>query len=324
MEKAPVLIGTSGFSHAGWKELFYPKGMKPPERLSFYAKHFPAVESSVTFYRAIADKTITQWKESVPASFRFSLLARKSITHYWRLRHCRRELVAMWRNFQPFGEQLACVVFMLPSSLKPDYALLADFLQMATHTRDEHGLTCRFAFEFRSRRWYEEEYFKLLAEYGATAVLHDMPYKGGFWPIIAKDDELVLKSGKLLMLPEDWVASTSAHFCYLRLHGTVGKQPWQEYGAQGLELWERVFEKMLNTRKPVFAFFNNDPGAAAIRDARLLQEAANAYEPPLPTSEPVARTQKLQDVIAELKRRDAEEWDAQPSKGRRCISRTVS
>jgi uncharacterized protein YecE (DUF72 family) len=37
MERA-IHIGTSGFSYAGWKETFYPKGMKPAERLAHFAQ----------------------------------------------------------------------------------------------------------------------------------------------------------------------------------------------------------------------------------------------------------------------------------------------
>jgi uncharacterized protein YecE (DUF72 family) len=268
-----VLIGTAGYSHAEWKGDFYPSGVKPPERLAYYAARFPAVEINMTFYRGVSEKTVRSWLAAVPREFRFSMKCSKVITHYKRLQGCRRDLRAQWEQWAPLGDQLCCAVFQLPPSLKPDPVLLEDFLAVARDTQGRAGAAeCPLALEFRSRRWYEPETFRILDKYGATAVLHDMPYKGGFWPIQAEDGEMLLKSGHLLMLPEDWIADTSAHLFYFRFHGTVEKKPWREYGAEHLEPWARIAGRALNQGKPLFAFFNNDAHGYAPRDAALLRE----------------------------------------------------
>jgi len=44
-------IGTSGWSHPGWRELFYPEELPFKDWLSYYAGHFSTVEINMTFYR---------------------------------------------------------------------------------------------------------------------------------------------------------------------------------------------------------------------------------------------------------------------------------
>jgi uncharacterized protein YecE (DUF72 family) len=275
---SPLLIGTSGFSYADWKEDFYPKGTKPPDRLAHFVTRFNTVEINMTFYRPVAEKTLLNWLEVVPKNFAFTMKAGKPITHYRRLRHCRSLLRDLWEQFSPLGKHLSCVLFQLPPSLKPDLDLLRSFLEDAHETRDREGLDhARLAIEFRSRRWYEPEVFALLKEYKDTApVLHDMPYKGGFWPIIENDD-LILKSGHLLLDPGDWLADATDNFLYMRFHGTVNKKPWQEYPYETLELWERAVRRYLEKGKPFYAYLNNDGHAAATRNAAQLQEMLAMY-----------------------------------------------
>jgi uncharacterized protein YecE (DUF72 family) len=266
----PVHIGTSGFSYADWKGEFYPEGTKPADRLAYFVTQFKTVEINMTFYRPVSEKILLNWKSVVPKDFAFTMKAGKIITHIRRLCRCKSDLCDMWQQFAPLGKNLACVLFQLPPSLKPDLGLLEDFLDTARSTQSKQGIQCPLAVEFRGRRWYEPQTFKILEEYGATAVLHDMPYKGGFWPI-EEHDEMILKSGHLLMLPEDWIADTSAHFFYFRFHGTVNKRAWQEYGAENLEPWARIAGRCLLHQKPFFAYFNNDAHAASVRDAKTFR-----------------------------------------------------
>lgn len=279
----PILIGTSGFSYSKGNDVFYPKGMKASQRLQYYAERFKTVEINMTFYRPVAEKTLLAWLEAVPGDFMFTMKAGKNITHYNRLRHCRSDLRDMWRQFSPLGKQLSCVLFQLPPSLKPDLRLLGNFLDEAREMQKKQGIDCRIAVEFRSRRWYERETFQLLDSFGVAPVLHDMPYKGGFWPI-DENGEMILKSGHLLMLPEDWIASVSEHFFYLRFHGTVDKKPWHEYGGENLEPWATIAGRCLLHEKPVYAYFNNVAHGFANKDARLLAHflRQDGYEVDLP------------------------------------------
>ena len=56
---APIYLGTSAFTAAGWDTAFYPVGMKAADYLSYYATKFQAVEIDSTFYAAPAAATVT-------------------------------------------------------------------------------------------------------------------------------------------------------------------------------------------------------------------------------------------------------------------------
>jgi uncharacterized protein YecE (DUF72 family) len=271
------LIGTSGYSYRDWQDdAFYPKGMKPPERLAFFATKFNTVEINMTFYRPVSEETLVRWVAAVPKDFSFTMKAGKVITHYKRLKRCDADVRDMWRQFSPLGKLLKCVLFQLPPSMKLDPPTLEKFLDLVVKERDKQGIDCLIAVEFRNRSWYEPEIFRMLEDRGMTAVLHDMPYKGGFWPIY-ENGEWLLKSGHLIMHPDDWIFRTSEHFFYLRFHGTVQKRAWQEYGAAELEPWGELARRCLVKEKPFFAYFNNDGHAAAVRDAAIFRSLLEDY-----------------------------------------------
>jgi uncharacterized protein YecE (DUF72 family) len=266
------LIGTSGYSYREWKDdAFYPKGMKPAEQLAFFASKFDTVEINMTFYRPVAASTIERWVAVTPEDFAFTMKASKVITHFRRLKNVDGEIRSMWEQFGPLGKKLRCVLFQLPPSMKLDPPTLEKFLDKVEKERTKRGIESLVAVEFRNRSWYEPAVFTILEDRGMTAVLHDMPYKGGFWPIW-QDDEWLLKSGHLIMHPDDWIFRTKEHFFYLRFHGTVQKKAWQEYGAAALEPWGDIARRCLEKNKPLFAYFNNDGHAAAVRDAAIFRE----------------------------------------------------
>ena len=67
-----ILLGTSSFTASGWEGSFYPKGMKSPSYLSYYAKQFRTVEIDSTFYSTPSASTVTSWNEKPPSDFIFA------------------------------------------------------------------------------------------------------------------------------------------------------------------------------------------------------------------------------------------------------------
>uniref|UniRef100_UPI003D0F2734 DUF72 domain-containing protein n=1 Tax=Vibrio sp. TaxID=678 RepID=UPI003D0F2734 len=50
MEKLPLRLGLTLWSHSDWQQSFYGSGTKPAERLEKYAQVFHTVEGNTTFY----------------------------------------------------------------------------------------------------------------------------------------------------------------------------------------------------------------------------------------------------------------------------------
>ena len=76
-----VRLGGQGWSEPDWTGVFYPRGLKPAERLTAYANSFDFVEIDSTFYAAPPSSTVHAWAERTPADFRFTAKVPQQITH---------------------------------------------------------------------------------------------------------------------------------------------------------------------------------------------------------------------------------------------------
>src|SRR5919199_3497688 len=76
-----VRLGGQGWSEPDWQGVFYPRGLKPADRLAAYASAFDFVEIDSTFYAAPAPRTVEAWRERTPENFRFAAKVPQRITH---------------------------------------------------------------------------------------------------------------------------------------------------------------------------------------------------------------------------------------------------
>src|ERR1700758_2088646 len=76
-----LLLGTSAFTAAGWEGSFYPAGMKPRDRLSYYSRQFATVEVDSTYYGTPSASTVTDWYEKTPPDFIFAAKVPQVVTH---------------------------------------------------------------------------------------------------------------------------------------------------------------------------------------------------------------------------------------------------
>src|SRR6185369_3171034 len=95
------------------------------------------------------------------------------------------------------------------------------------------------------RDWYREEAYALLDRFRAGFCIHDLPD--------VASPEIV--TGKL---------------AYVRFHGPTGKYQGS-YTEAALKRWAARMREWSSQRIPVFAYFNNDIGGHAPRNALTLQ-----------------------------------------------------
>src|SRR3954470_19045380 len=88
MATRKIHIGTSGWHYKHWKEVFYPKGIKEAQQLSYYITQFDTVEINNTFYHLPPEKTFENWRTAVPDNFLFIVKASRYITHLKKLKDC--------------------------------------------------------------------------------------------------------------------------------------------------------------------------------------------------------------------------------------------
>lgn len=162
MSKKPsVFVGVSGFSYSGWKESFYPKGLKNEEFLSYYSQRFNSVEINSSFYAPPAPGMVKSWSAKTSDNFRFAFKAPRQITHIAKLGKGAPEATErLAGTLALLGAKRGPLLFQLPPYSRQDLKLLEEFL----------GKTSKIGqrvFEFRHQSWLEDQTYKLLEKYDA-------------------------------------------------------------------------------------------------------------------------------------------------------------
>ena len=86
MTSGHAYVGTSGWSYASWRPVFYPQEVKSKDLLRYYATRLKTLEINYTFNHLPTEKNIAGWREATPPEFLFALKASRQITHYRQLR----------------------------------------------------------------------------------------------------------------------------------------------------------------------------------------------------------------------------------------------
>ncbi|MEV4397186.1 DUF72 domain-containing protein [Nonomuraea sp. NPDC049607] len=229
-----TLVGTSGWQYKDWRGVLYPEGVPQRLWLETYAAEFPTVESNNAFYRLPAPETFAAWRERTPAGFVMAVKASRFLTHIKRLSEPEEPVARLMRAAGELKEKLGPVLLQLPPTLRADAALL------------DRCLGCfpggvRVAVEPRHDSWWTGEVREVLLARGAALCWAD-------------------RLGR--PLTPLW---RTADWGYVRLHeGLAAPRP--SYGDAALRSWvRRVAEAGW---RDVHVYFNNDPGGAAVRDAR--------------------------------------------------------
>ena len=233
-----VRIGTSGWEYRHWAGGFYPLELPRSRWLEFYASRFDTVELNNSFYRLPDADTFDGWRRRVPDGFAFAVKASRYPTHLRRLRDPAEPLERLWSRARHLEDRLGPVLYQLPPRWRPNHDRLATFL--AALPRDHQQ-----AIEVRDRRWYGRRLSAALDDAGVALCLHDM-------------------SGSATR-PE-----RVGPFVYVRFHGS-GEKYGGSYPSQRLTAWAARISAWAEAGWPVWAYFNNDIGGHAVRDADRLR-----------------------------------------------------
>jgi len=233
-----LFIGTSGWNYPHWADdVFYPSGLTQNKWLEYYAKFFNSVELNVTFYRLVQRKTFQNWYKRTPKEFHFIAKGNRFITHIKKLKNCRDSVDLFFDNCLGLKEKLAGVLWQLPPGYKKDLRRLEDFLKLL------RKIKTRQAFELRNKTWFDVEVYDLLKAYNVCLCIADSDQ----WPCVKQ---------------------VTANFVYLRFHGRNGLYSGN-YSDKELKGW-MGFAK--DTKKDIFAFFNNDAYGYAVKNALKFKE----------------------------------------------------
>ncbi|HUR22155.1 MAG TPA: DUF72 domain-containing protein [Vicinamibacterales bacterium] len=231
-------VGCSGWQYKHWRGDFYPDGLAAARWLEHYARQFDTVEINNSFYRLPAAHSFETWRERVPAGFAYAVKASRYITHMKKLKDPAAPLDLLFSRVTHLKEALGPVLYQLPPRWPLNFERLTEFLRALPR-----GFT--HVVEFRDPTWYVEPVFEALRAHGVSLCIHDM---GGS------------ETGLRMVGPA----------VYLRFHGPQryrGRYSPERLAATAAWCLDRLSEGV-----PVYAYFNNDIGGHAPRDAVRFRE----------------------------------------------------
>lgn len=242
-------VGTSGWQYADWRGAFYPAGLPQRAWLEHYATVFDTVEVNNAFYRLPERHVFEAWAARVPPGFVVAVKGSRFLTHIKRLREPAEPVARLLDRAAGLGDRLGPVLLQLPPTLRADPELLDQAL-----ARFPSGQ--RVAVEPRHDTWWCEEVRAVLVARGAALVWAD------------RAEQAVAP----LWRTADWG--------YLRLHRGGAVDDWS-YSDAALAAWAQRLTDAYRDGE-VFAYCNNDPGAAAPRDALRLRSLLSSRESAVP------------------------------------------
>ena len=234
-----IHIGTSGWHYDHWKGPFYPEDLPAERMLDYYCDRFRTVEVNNSFYQLPETRTLTQWRNTAPGGFVFSVKASRYITHMKKLKDPVQSSGKLLERAAELKDKLGPVLFQLPPRWRVNAGRLNHFLATLPEGH-------RYAFEFRDATWFVPPIYYALAKHRAAFCIYDLARQ---------------QSPK----------QVTADFVYVRLHGPGG--PYQgRYDTRALAGWAGAFATWTAQGKEVYCYFDNDQAGYAPRDALALQE----------------------------------------------------
>ncbi|MFE1576440.1 DUF72 domain-containing protein [Streptomyces fradiae] len=239
-----LLVGTSGWQYKDWRGAFYAAGTPQRLWLEAYAAVFSTVEVNNAFYRLPSYATFAAWRERTPPDFVVAVKASRFLTHVRRLRDPQEPVGRLLEHAAGLGDRLGPVLLQLPPTLRADAGLLGACL-------DAFPAGVRVAVEPRHPSWWSDAVRGALESRGAALCWADVR----------------ARPAAPLWRTADWG--------YVRFHeGRAG--PWPRYGRRSLETWAGRIAGAWPAGGDVYAYFNNDPNAAAPADAAAFARVARA------------------------------------------------
>ncbi|HLL34478.1 MAG TPA: DUF72 domain-containing protein [Streptomyces sp.] len=240
----PLYVGTSGWQYKDWKGVLYPAEVPTRRWLEEYTRWFATVEINNAFYRLPSRETFETWRERVPDDFVVAVKASRYLTHIKRLKDPEEPVERLLTHAAGLAGRMGPVLLQLPPTLRADAALLDACLRCFPSS-------VRVAVEPRHESWWTPDVRDVLTSRGAALCWADVLSR----PVTP------------LWRTADWG--------YVRFHQGRAR-PWPRYGRQSLETWLRRIAEAFDDGRDVYAYFNNDPGGAAVADAAAFGRLAVA------------------------------------------------
>jgi uncharacterized protein YecE (DUF72 family) len=237
-ELGAARVGCSGWQYKHWRGDFYAADLPLKRWFEYYSTIFDTVEINNSFYRLPEEQTFAGWAARAPRGFLFAVKASRFLTHMKKLKDPEEPVERFFSRARALRRHLGPVLYQLPPGWKLDRDRLEHFLHILP--RD-----VRHVIEFREPSWYADDVLRLLERHRVSLCVHDM--RGS-------------ATGRLRIGPVR----------YVRFHGASGRYNGS-YPDDRLADWAEWIDAERARGIDVYAYFNNDVGGHAPRNALVLQ-----------------------------------------------------
>jgi uncharacterized protein YecE (DUF72 family) len=283
-----IRIGISGWRYAGWRGVFYPKGLQQRRELEFAAQNFDTIEINGTFYSLQRPESFTSWAAQTPEDFIFAVKGSRFITHMLKLREVRVPLANFFGSgLLRLGPKFGPLLWQFAPQMRFDVARFETFFKLlprshreaaslmrkhADRMREDAGFRVktdyplRHCVEIRDESFAVPEFIDLLRKYDIGLVVADTVE----WPLLM---------------------DVSSDFVYCRLHGS--EQLYTSgYEDVALDEWAGRVVRWARGEQPegrcahgtnacvtprdVYVYFDNDAKVRAPFDAKGLRKRVDS------------------------------------------------
>ena len=215
-------------------------GLPARDRLARYIEVFDTVEVNATFYRWPPPATFASWRRRLPEGFEFTVKAPRGLTHARRLHEPEQWIERMTAGLHELAGRRGPLLVQLPPTMQRDDDRLDWFLARVPGWMQP-------VVEFRHPSWVDETVFTIL-ERNRTAYC---VMSGAGLPCVLR---------------------ATSDLVYIRLHGPdQGSLYAGSYSSDDLAWWADRVREWEGQGRRVYAYFNNDGGGNAVRDALELR-----------------------------------------------------
>ncbi len=261
---AGLRVGTSSWSTASWRGVFYSDKCRAGNYISEYSRVFDTVEIDSTFYGTPRPATVQGWKEKTPDGFLFAAKAPRVITHEKVLVDCEDEVRAFLRVMDLLEDRLGPILFQFPYFNRKAFPNADGFIERLKRFVASLPEGRRYAVEVRNKGWVTERLLGPLRERGIAFCLIDHPW-------MTRVDEIHRR-----------VNPVTADFSYIRFIGDrheieAETQDWDRLiwdRTEDMDLWTPIIQDILNKGvHNVFVYFNNHYAGHAPGSVREFRNA---------------------------------------------------
>ena len=248
----PIVVGTSGWQYRDWRGPLYPPDLPQHDWLAYYASQYATVENNSTFYRLPARDTFAGWQARIPGDFVMAIKASRYLTHVKRLRDPEEPVAKLMAAAAGLGGRLGPVLLQLPPDLAADPGGWRRAWRRSPHAAP--GEPARAGRRGPGRGGAAPP---VLVDRGGAAGARRARCRAVLGGPARPSGHAVVADGRRGLSP---LPPGRAH-------------PWPRYGPRALRSWLDRLAATWPDEATVYAYFNNDPGGAAVADSAAFAAA---------------------------------------------------